>query len=102
MQGKPTPSSFEIENDQPTDITTSPRFVHTASSIVLPNTAVRSDMNYAETVEIQLESVMDPAPFMLLENMPVSSFYPLFTKVGIRAACVVTKGGEFCGLISRS
>eukprot|EP00747_Dinoflagellata_sp_TGD_P051506 gnl/TRDRNA2_/TRDRNA2_147382_c1_seq1.p1 gnl/TRDRNA2_/TRDRNA2_147382_c1~~gnl/TRDRNA2_/TRDRNA2_147382_c1_seq1.p1 ORF type:complete len:763 (-),score=85.45 gnl/TRDRNA2_/TRDRNA2_147382_c1_seq1:66-2333(-) len=46
--------------------------------------------------------IMDPSPFTVFEDMPVPRFYPLFAKTGVSIAVVVTKRGEFCGLISRA
>jgi len=51
---------------------------------------------------LPLERVIDPAPYMLLENMPVQRFYVLFLKAAANVACVVSSKGEFCGLITRS
>jgi hypothetical protein len=45
--------------------------------------------------------LMDPAPYMLLGQMTAARFYPLYTKMGINAACIVNKDGEFCGILSR-
>jgi len=51
---------------------------------------------------LPLERVIDPAPYMLLESMPVQRFYVLFLKAAANVACVVSSQGEFCGLITRS
>merc|ERR1740121_125904 len=44
----------------------------------------------------------EPGPFVILEDMLASRFYPLFTKAGVRAAAVVTQGGQYRGMISRA
>eukprot|EP00747_Dinoflagellata_sp_TGD_P149369 gnl/TRDRNA2_/TRDRNA2_177003_c0_seq17.p1 gnl/TRDRNA2_/TRDRNA2_177003_c0~~gnl/TRDRNA2_/TRDRNA2_177003_c0_seq17.p1 ORF type:complete len:473 (-),score=58.78 gnl/TRDRNA2_/TRDRNA2_177003_c0_seq17:336-1754(-) len=46
--------------------------------------------------------IMDPSPFVVFEDMPVSRFYSLFAKAGVMVAVVVSKTGEFCGIITRS
>eukprot|EP00747_Dinoflagellata_sp_TGD_P149366 gnl/TRDRNA2_/TRDRNA2_177003_c0_seq14.p1 gnl/TRDRNA2_/TRDRNA2_177003_c0~~gnl/TRDRNA2_/TRDRNA2_177003_c0_seq14.p1 ORF type:complete len:483 (-),score=46.59 gnl/TRDRNA2_/TRDRNA2_177003_c0_seq14:336-1784(-) len=51
---------------------------------------------------IPVTRIMDPSPFMVFEDMPVSRFYSLFAKAGVMIAVVVTKTGEFCGIITRS
>mmetsp|Transcript_106366 Transcript_106366/g.317926 ORF Transcript_106366/g.317926 Transcript_106366/m.317926 type:complete len:94 (+) Transcript_106366:2-283(+) len=33
--------------------------------------------------------------------MPAARLYPLFTRLGIRAVCVISLEGRFCGVISR-
>lgn len=50
---------------------------------------------------IQVSALMDPTPFLVLENTPVHRLYPVFVRAGAAVACVVTKTGEFRGTISR-
>merc|ERR1712190_150022 len=50
---------------------------------------------------LPLSRIMDPTPFMILEDMPAPRLYALFAKAGERAGCVVSRSGEFRGLISR-
>jgi CBS domain-containing protein len=50
---------------------------------------------------IPVWQLMDPAPYTLLGEMPAARFYPLFTKMGATAACIVSKEGAFCGILSR-
>lgn len=45
--------------------------------------------------------LMDPSPYTLLEEMPVPRLYPLFTRTGATAACVISRQGEFRGVLSR-
>jgi len=42
------------------------------------------------------------SPYTILEDMPASRLYALFSKAGVRAACVVSETGEFRGMISRA
>jgi len=51
---------------------------------------------------LPLDSIMDPTPFTIQEDMPAPRFYSLFSQVGETAAIVVNQSGEFQGLISRS
>merc|ERR1719356_1576883 len=55
------------------------------------------------TIESMLpvHRLMDSAPYTLLEEMPAPRLYPLFTRTGTSAACVVSRRGEFRGLLSR-
>lgn len=50
---------------------------------------------------IPVHTIMDPAPYMLLKDMPAPRVYPLFSKAGAFSACVVSKRGTFEGLVSR-
>mmetsp|Transcript_88303 Transcript_88303/g.175514 ORF Transcript_88303/g.175514 Transcript_88303/m.175514 type:complete len:741 (-) Transcript_88303:2-2224(-) len=52
--------------------------------------------------ELPLYKIMDPTPFIILEDMPAPRLYGLFAKAGERAACVVDRNGQFCGVISRA
>jgi len=51
---------------------------------------------------LALHRLMDKAPFTLLETMPLPRFHPLFTRIDVNAACVVSADGDFVGLLSRS
>jgi len=51
---------------------------------------------------IPLREIMDPAPFTVLDEMLVLRAYPMFTKAGLNAACVVSRTGEFVGVLSRA
>jgi len=51
---------------------------------------------------IPVAALMDAGPHILLDTMPVSRFYLMFTKMGARTVVVVTKRGEFCGTMSRA
>jgi chloride channel 7 len=48
-----------------------------------------------------LHRIMDPTPFTIIEEMPAPRLYNLFAKAGERAAVVVSRKGEFRGVISR-
>jgi hypothetical protein len=50
---------------------------------------------------LPLHRIMDPAPFMLMEHMPVPRFYALFCQGGANVACVVSSTGKFRGILSR-
>eukprot|EP00929_Paragymnodinium_shiwhaense_P040886 TRINITY_DN21274_c0_g1_i2.p1 TRINITY_DN21274_c0_g1~~TRINITY_DN21274_c0_g1_i2.p1 ORF type:complete len:964 (-),score=161.63 TRINITY_DN21274_c0_g1_i2:265-3156(-) len=56
--------------------------------------------NIGET-KLSVHRIMDRAPFLILEDMPVARFYALFSHAGCQTACVITKTGEFCGLVTR-
>jgi chloride channel 7 len=45
--------------------------------------------------------IMDPAPYVLVEDMPVVRFYSLFSNSGASVACVISSRGDFRGLLSR-
>lgn len=62
-----------------------------------------ADMHAAPPKEslVPVHRLMDSAPYTLLEEMPAPRFYPLFTRTGTSAACVVSSRGEFRGLLSR-
>merc|ERR1719382_419858 len=50
---------------------------------------------------IPLHQLMDPAPYTVLDKMPVARFYQLFVKAGAQAACIISQSGRFRGIISR-
>mmetsp|Transcript_79131 Transcript_79131/g.219949 ORF Transcript_79131/g.219949 Transcript_79131/m.219949 type:complete len:734 (-) Transcript_79131:128-2329(-) len=50
---------------------------------------------------LPLDRIMDPTPLTILEDMPAPRLYALFAKAGERAACVVSRKGDFRGIISR-
>eukprot|EP00927_Polykrikos_kofoidii_P065086 TRINITY_DN60884_c0_g1_i1.p1 TRINITY_DN60884_c0_g1~~TRINITY_DN60884_c0_g1_i1.p1 ORF type:complete len:749 (+),score=151.42 TRINITY_DN60884_c0_g1_i1:52-2247(+) len=50
---------------------------------------------------LPLDRLMDPTPLTIVEEMPAPRLYCLFSKAGERAACVVSRTGDFRGLISR-
>jgi len=50
---------------------------------------------------IPVHRIMDPSPYTLLEDMPAPRLYPLFTRTCTHAACVISKRGEFRGLLLR-
>jgi len=51
--------------------------------------------------DLAVQRLMDPSPYILMEEMPAFRVYPLFTRTGTSAACVVSRQGEFRGLLSR-
>jgi len=55
----------------------------------------------ADGAKLPLFRLMDPSPYTVLENMPAPRLYPLFTRLGIHAACVVSCDGDFHGIITR-
>jgi len=63
----------------------------------------RVDLETQATVEamVPVHCIMDPSPYTLLEDMPAPRLYPLFTNTGASVACVVSRRGEFRGVLSR-
>jgi len=59
------------------------------------------DMCAKHTETLPVYRLMDPSPFILFEDMPAPRFYPLFTKATAAVACVISKDGEFLGIITR-
>mmetsp|Transcript_177771 Transcript_177771/g.569996 ORF Transcript_177771/g.569996 Transcript_177771/m.569996 type:complete len:1721 (-) Transcript_177771:250-5412(-) len=55
-----------------------------------------------DKVSIPLHRIMDTTPHVLLEDMPMTRFYPLFTTSGCHAACVISADGAFKGVLSRA
>jgi len=55
----------------------------------------------SEEATLPVHVIMDPSPYTLLEDMPAPRLYPLFTRTGTSAACVVSKRGELRGVLSR-
>mmetsp|Transcript_26579 Transcript_26579/g.72980 ORF Transcript_26579/g.72980 Transcript_26579/m.72980 type:complete len:236 (-) Transcript_26579:131-838(-) len=51
--------------------------------------------------DLPLYRLMDPTPFMVLEDMPAPRLYGLFAKAGERFACVISRECQFRGVISR-
>jgi len=51
--------------------------------------------------DVALLRIMNPTPYTLLEDMPVSRLHPLFTRSGLQAACVVSRGGTHVGVLNR-
>jgi len=50
---------------------------------------------------LQVHRIMDKAPHLLLEDMPVARFYNIFTKTGCHSAIVVSTDGSFVGMLTR-
>jgi chloride channel 7 len=53
------------------------------------------------TVMVPVHRIMDRSPYTILEDMPAPRFYPLFIKAGVSAAAVVSKSGDFLGVLTR-
>jgi len=51
--------------------------------------------------EVALLGIMNPTPYTLLEDMPVSRLHPLFSRSGLQAACVVSRTGVCIGVLNR-
>lgn len=51
---------------------------------------------------IPLHLIMDPSPYTLLEDIPLGRLLPLYTKAGVAAACVISKSGEFRGILYKA
>jgi len=69
---------------------------------VVKLTRVGSLMGEGFRDTLPLERIMDPTPFMVVEDMPAPRLYALFAKAGERSACVVSRKGAFRGIISRN
>lgn len=54
-----------------------------------------------ERTDISLAAIADPASFVIMEDATVRTFYPIFAKAHSRACCVVSRGGEYRGVLSR-
>lgn len=55
----------------------------------------------SQEATLPVHCIMDPSPYTLLEDMPAPRLYPLFAQAGTSVACVVSKRGEFRGVLSR-
>jgi len=51
---------------------------------------------------LPISRIMDPAPWTVLPGMPAVRLYPLFARIGARAACVISSSGEFHGVLTRT
>jgi len=51
---------------------------------------------------VPVHRIMDRSPYTILEDMPAPRFYPLFIKAGVSAAAVVSKSGDFLGVLTRN
>eukprot|EP00425_Heterocapsa_triquetra_P037263 CAMPEP_0195067004 /NCGR_PEP_ID=MMETSP0448-20130528/12193_1 /TAXON_ID=66468 /ORGANISM="Heterocapsa triquestra, Strain CCMP 448" /LENGTH=747 /DNA_ID=CAMNT_0040098351 /DNA_START=53 /DNA_END=2296 /DNA_ORIENTATION=- len=51
--------------------------------------------------KLQVDRLADKFPLTLHEDMPVPRLYTLFAKAGVRAAAIVSKDGEYVGMISK-
>lgn len=65
-----------------------------------PPSALVSDP--VEPEWIPLYKIMDPAPFVLQEDMPVTRFYLVFAKAFAASALVTSSTGQLSGILSRS
>jgi len=50
---------------------------------------------------LHVHRIMDRAPHLLLEDMPIARFYNLFVKAGCHSAVVVDSHGGFVGILTR-
>lgn len=51
--------------------------------------------------KMQVDRLVDPVPYTILEDLPAPRVYALFAKAGITTACVVSEKGQYKGIISR-
>merc|ERR1712151_266785 len=65
------------------------------------NKFVRTKSMCENGVKIPVGRLMDRCPHTILEDMPVPRFYQMFALGSITHAAVVSKNGEFRGLVSR-
>lgn len=54
------------------------------------------------TALLPVARLAETCPFTILEGMPAPRVYPLFSKAGARAACILSEAGEFRGMITRA
>lgn len=62
-----------------------------------------ADVGSSGTVDAMLPvcRIMNPAPWTVLPSMPAVRLYPLFSRLGVSAACVISGQGEFHGVLTR-
>merc|ERR1712176_1392859 len=65
------------------------------------NKFVRTKSMCENGVKIPVVRLMDRCPHTILEDMPVPRFYQMFALGSITHAAVVSKNGEFRGVVSR-
>lgn len=83
------------EEDKTLGIT---RFV---SGMVSMSTINSQDPESQTCALVPVYRIMDKSPYTILEDMPAPRFYPLFIKAGVNAAAVVSRAGEFIGVLTR-
>jgi len=50
---------------------------------------------------VPMMRIMNPTPYTLLDDMPVSRLHPLFSRSGLQAACVMSRTGTCIGVLNR-
>jgi len=91
----PTADSFILRiEDQTTHIESHVKAIFQAGR-------TQSFSSKGDDTVLQVHRLMDRAPHLLLEDMPVARFYNIFTKTGCHSAIVVTAAGSFCGILTR-
>jgi hypothetical protein len=58
--------------------------------------------SHAPQDTLPLKLIMDPYPFEIVEDMPATKVYSLFSQGVVNVACVVSKTGDFIGTLNRS
>lgn len=61
----------------------------------------RPSLNVTGEAIIPIYRLMDAVPHIILEDMPAPRFYSLYSCGAVQAACVISKRGEFRGILSR-
>jgi len=60
-----------------------------------------SQAGLGNSSKVPLFRIMDPAPFTLLEDIPVRRVYPLYVSGSVSAAVLINKRGEYRGILAR-
>ena len=69
---------------------------------LVPRTRLDAAIRAADGGIVPADSLADPPNITILADAPADSFYVLFAKAQLRAACVVTASGDYYGVISRA
>lgn len=51
---------------------------------------------------LPIHKFMDASPYLLLENTPAARLQPLFSRLSLKSACVVSASGAFVGVLTRA
>ena len=60
------------------------------------------EMEESSTVSLSMENIMDPAPYVVMETMPISKLVPLICKLQVECVVVLDSVGGVAGLVQRS
>mmetsp|Transcript_95562 Transcript_95562/g.169692 ORF Transcript_95562/g.169692 Transcript_95562/m.169692 type:complete len:755 (-) Transcript_95562:210-2474(-) len=65
------------------------------------STSSQASTSAPATSALPLFKIMDAAPWTVLPNTPAARLYPLFSRLGANAACVISSTGTFHGVLTR-